>query len=911
MKTNVVHILSAWVLFPLAFAHANLGGDSVVGIVPTRLQCDFRAEPLGVDSRHPQLEWILEAIDPRAHGLAQSAYQILAASSPMLLNDNRADLWDSGKVRESRNSGIYYAGTPLTSDQIVWWKVRLWDQVDEASAWSKPTKWTMGVLEADAWHSNWISTPPGMPMDESGTILLRREFTVKPRLKNATLSICGLGQYEASINGRPITADIMTPGWTEYDKTCLYDTYDITATICEGHNAVGVLLGSGMYNVQKVRYAKFERSFGPLKAIVRIRLEYTDGSLQFIGTGPDWRVGESPMTFSSVYGGEDWDSRRVQKGWDRPGFNDENWPAAAISHGPGGTLKGTSHGAPPIRRFEVLTPINRSELRPNVFIYDFGRQGSMMPRLKARGTAGSMIRVTPSELLEPNGSLFCNNYNGKAWSQYFLSGADDELYSPKFYYCGHRYLQVEALPSSAGGAVPQLLSINDVVIHSTIIPAGEFTCSNEMLNRIFAIIHTAELSNMMSVITDCPHRERLGWLEQDHLHGPSFRYCYDMRSLVAKTIGDMEDCQQPDGLVPNHVPEYPVYPSEWRDSIEWGSSSVLLPWQQYQWTGDVEALREDYPLMKHYVDYLTSKATYGIAAQGLGDWSGQGPSRETPPALIATAIYYQDVTVIANTARLLGWADDASHAEDVARNIRNAFNKAYFHRDTNQYGTGSQCADAMALSLGLATAETRNAVAAHLVADLERRGYEMTVGEIGLPYLLRALAEAKRSDVVFALALQSKHPGYAYQVESGATALCETWDAAHDNSQNQFMLGHIIEWFFSDLAGIQLDPASPGFGHIVIKPSFVGDLSEVKASYTSVRGTIRSEWKRRGRVLTLHVVVPPNVTATIVIPTPDSQSVTEGGNPISTVSNVMQISSEGSAAYSVGSGDYTFAASLP
>jgi hypothetical protein len=442
--------------------------------------------------------------------------------------------------------------------------------------------------------------------------------------------------------------------------------------------------------------------------------------------------------------------------------------------------------------------------------------------------------------------------------------------------------------------------------------AGEFSCSNDLFNRTYAMIHWAEMSNMMSVITDCPHRERLGWLEQDHLHGPSFFYNYDIYSLFGKVMGDIADCQLSNGLIPTHVPEYPVFSAKWRDAIEWGSTGVILPWQQYERTGDMGVLQRNYAVMKGYIEHITQNAKDGIASAGLGDWTGLRASTETPFTLISTAIYYEDMEVLAKTAKLLGYPDEAATDEQLAEKIRVAFNQNFFHAETNQYGSGSQCANALALDLGLVEAANRAAVLKNLVGDLEQRKYVLTVGEVGLPYLIRALASAGRSDVIFAVNNQTEGPGYGYQLKMGATALPETWNANRDNSQIQFILGHVVEWYFHDLAGIQLDSRSPGYKHFIIHPCIVGDLTDVKSAYASPRGKIVSEWKRDGPHLTMHVVIPPNSTATICVPTTNAESITQNGIPIAEVT-ALNFSKTGDSytEYEAGSGDYSVAALLP
>lgn len=768
----------------------------------------------------------------------------------------------------------------------------------------------MGVLATNDWNAKWITAPASLQGGSNSTFLLRHEFSAKSKLKRVTVNICGLGQYEISINGRYVTTNVLTPGWTEYTKACLYDTYDVTAHIRRGDNAVGILLGNGMYRVAKGgRYAKFEKSFGPLQAIARIRLEYEDGSVAIIGTDGSWRAGISPMTFSSVYGGEDWDARLEQNGWNLPGFDESQWLPVEILNGPGGELRGISRSAPPIQVFEIHTPVSQQKIKTNVTICDLGQEASHLTRFMVHGPAGSKVRVTPSELLKPDGSLFVNNYNGRAWSEYTLAGTGEETYTSKFFYYGGRYIQVERISPTNSTEIPQVDSIVGLDIHSSVTKAGQFSCSNDLFNRIDTMIRRAELGNLMSVITDCANRERLGWLEQDHLHGPSFHYNYDMSPLVTKMVGDMMDCQLDSGLIPTHIPEYPIFPPKWRDSIEWGATAILMPWQQYEFTGDTAGLRNSYPMMRRYLDYLTFKATDGIAAPGLGDWNGLRANTDTPNRLIATALYFENARTVAQTARLLGKSDDAAAYEKLAETIRTAFNAAFFHAATGQYGSGSQCANAMALDLALVEPANHPAVLLHIVNNLAHQNYAMTIGEVGLPYLLRALARGGRSDVICDMANQTEYPGYGYQLKMGATALCETWNADRDNSQIQFMLGHIIEWFYHDLAGIQLDPQSPGFKHFFIHPDIVGNLTSVNCSYNSIHGKIVSEWKLAQNQITLHVIVPPNTTATIDVPTSDESSVTESGKPIAKSNGIAFVKFQNSvASYQFGSGNYLFKA---
>ncbi len=783
-----------------------------------------------------------------------------------------------------------------------------------------------GVTASDSWeHAPWSARAltdglgaPGANPRANDTLRLRREFSVRPGLRRALVQVCGLGQYELTLNGARVRQGLLAPGWTDCDKTCLYDTLDATSWLRTGANAISLCLAGGMYNVQDGRYVKFVTEFRPLTAIGQLRLEYADGTVEFVGTDEQWRVTPGPVTFANVYGGEDYDARREARGWDSPGFDDREWGHAVLFDGPKGQLFGHSHSAPALGTFEALAPVGTHLLRPGVTVYDLGQNASLMLWLKVHGPAGAVVRIIPAELLAADGSVDRSSVGGEAWWQYTLAGAGvAEEWRPRDFYHGARYLQVESLAPEGGAGLPVVESIEGLVVHSMSAPVGRFFCSNELFNRIHALVRWAQRSNLVSVLTDCPHRERLGWLEQTHLNGPALRYEFDLTRLLAKTEGDMADSQQPDGLVPDTAPEFVKFPGGFRDSPEWGSACVLVPWQQYEWTGDADLLRRSYDLMKRYVDYLGRRAADHVVTYGLGDWYDLGPNppgqaQLTPVALTATAFFYQDAWVLSRVAASLGKPAEAAHYEELAGQIRTAFNRVFFDPATGRYATGSQSANAIPLVMNLVEPARRAGVLAAIVADVRGRGNALTAGDVGYRYLLRALADAGRSDVIYDLNNQSDKPGYGYQLAHGATSLTEAWDANRRSSQNHFMLGQINEWFYHDLAGIQGDPDGPGFRKIIIKPAVVGGLTWVRAEYRSVRGRITSRWKRVGSQLSLSVSIPANTTATVYVPAKDAGVVTEGDRPAGQSPDVRFLRlAEGCAVYAVGSGNYTFASTLP
>ena len=896
-------ILAAWVLWVTLASHA-------AALSPADLRCDYAVNPLGVDSPNPRLFWTVES---KERGQKQTAFQILAASSPARLKQDQGDLWDSGRVPSDDTIQIPYAGQPLKSSQEVFWKVRAWDLNGKVSAWSQPAHWTMGVLNPADWQAKWIT----FPTTNFETLLLRREFTVKPGLKSALIHVCGLGQYELTLNGKKAGDDYLSSGWTKYDKTCLCDTRDITALLRPGKNAAGLFLGNGMYNVHGgPRFTKFKGSFGPLKAIAQIRLEYSDGSVEIIGTDDQWRSAPGPIPFSSIYGGEDLDARLVQPGWDKPDFNDSKWQPALVVNGPGGELRGLSCAAPPIRGFEIHPPVATHTLTNGDVVFDLGQNAAHVLQIQVSGPAGSRVRLMPAELTNEDGAISQSSMGvgrrGPVWCEFTKATGGAETWSPKFFYVGCRYVQAQFSPAETNGELPRIKSIAGQVVHANAAPVGQFECSNPLFNRIRTLVRWAQRNNMVSVMTDCPHREKLGWLEEDHLNGPALRYEFDLAQLFTKTLNDIADSQLDNGLIPTTAPEYTVFQGSFRDSLEWGATGIIVPWQQYEFDADREMLRRHYGVMKKYVAYLGTTASNNIVNHGLGDWYDLGPkapgiAQLTPVALAATAFYYYDTWVLSQIADLLGETNAATQLESQAGQIYAAFNQEFFNPTNCSYATGSQCANAIPLVMGLVDATNRAGVLDAIVRDVRAHTNALTAGDVGYRYLLRALADGGRSDVIFDMNNQSDKPGYGYQLNHGATSLTEAWNARRGSSQDHFMLGQIQEWFYHDLAGIGCDPAGPGFKKIIINPQPVGDVTWVKASYDSIRGKIVSDWKRDGDRFTLNVTIPANTTATVFVPAKSAESVTEDGRPAAQSPEVEFLRIEnGRAVFAVTSGKFEF-----
>jgi len=520
-------------------------------------------------------------------------------------------------------------------------------------------------------------------------------------------------------------------------------------------------------------------------------------------------------------------------------------------------------------------------------------------------------------LLHEDGSANQNGSGKAYYDNYILKGDGPETWHPQFTYYGFRYLQVEGgVPQGDANPahLPVVIAVKGLHTRNSAATVGDFTCSNDLFNRTFKLIDWSMKSNMASLFTDCPHREKLGWLEEAHLVGSSLRYNYDIHRLALKCISDMRLTQTPEGLIPEIAPEFTKFVEPFRDSPEWGSNGIILPWYVYEWYGDTEVLAQSYDMMKRYLAYLGTKANDHILTEGLGDWYDLGPkgpgySQQTPKGITATAFYYYDLTIAAKTAVLLGKSQDAATYDKLAITVRSAYNKAFFNTETNEYGTGSQTANAISVYMDLVEPQYKEAVINNIVKDLRDRGNSLTAGDIGFRYLLRVLDDAGRSDMIYAMNSRTDVPGYGYQLAHGATALTESWGALPSVSNNHFMLGHIMEWFYSGLGGIRAAPGAIAMNKIEIRPEVVGDVTFAKAKYQSPYGNIATDWKTETGKFELTVQIPANTKAVIYLPANEGAAITEGGKSIKSVKGVkFLVYKDGKAIIEAGSGIYHFIA---
>ncbi|WP_289752946.1 alpha-L-rhamnosidase [uncultured Duncaniella sp.] len=877
-----------------------------------RMTCEMTDTPLAVDTDTPRFGWQLKG----DNGTMQSAYQI-----ELFTRDGKktSKVWNSGKVKSSQSQLVAYSGPRLEPMTRYYWRVKVWDEKGKASAWSNPAEFRIAP-DSKFLDGKWIGAvsyeqanlPEGrnytydkwkkpevkeawerVDSMASRSIILRTEFDLPKKIADATVYVCGLGHYELSLNGEKVGDGEFTPLWSDYDKTVYFNTYDVTDMLHSGENAMGVLLGNGFYNVVRGnRYSKLQIGFGPETLWVKMLVRYTDGSSEIIETGDNWKYDLSPITFHSIYGGEDYDARLEQPGWDRAGFDDSKWHPVVVQQSPKGKL--TPQLAPPVKIMERFPVKSRHKLTadeiekgnkatkrtidPSAILLDMGQNLAGFPEITLKGKPGQKVTMVVGESITDDNAANQRQTGRQHYYTYTLRSDKPETWHPRFSYYGFRYIQVEGAvfagePNPEG--LPVIEDIKSCFIYNSASEGGEFECSSEVLTAAHRLIRNAVRSNMQSVFTDCPHREKLGWLEQVHLNGPGLLYNYDLTSYYPKVLRDIADSQRADGMVPTVAPQYVVFEGpgmdDFAESPEWGATLIIAPWMYYEAYGDDSLIREYYPNMLAYVDYLGTRADGNLIDFGLGDWYDYGDfragfSRNTPVGLVASAHYYMDLIHVIKAAELLGKKDDAARYQAIADKVRDAFNKKYFDPATSDYGTGSQTSNALPLFLGMIPEGKKQAVLDNLVGDIREHGVRLTTGDVGNRYLFRALADNGLDSIMYRMHNHYDAPGYGFQLQFGATTLTEQWDPRQGSSWNHFMMGQIDEWLFRSLAGIRIDESRPGMQHLIIEPSVVGDLTSVRGRTATLYGDVEVDWRRNGDDFTLDVTLPANVSADVILP---------------------------------------------
>ena len=912
-----------------------------------KLQCEYTEDPLGIDVMQPRFSWILKS-DSR--GQIQSAYQVLVASSEKNLKAGNGDKWDSGKQESGQSVNVVYQGEALASGEKCWWKVRVWDKDGIESTFSEYATFEIGLLEESDWQGEWIGSE-----EDISSPLLRKAFTVDKKIDQARVYICGLGFYELFINGQRVGDHVHDPATTYYNNDqpfelgsrVLYATYDVTDYLKSGQNVLGVMLGNGWYSAED-DVAPSPSGFEPYGdrpiLIMQMNLESEEGEVLHVVSDRTWKTSSGPVTYNDYCHGESYDARLEKTGWSAPDYDDAEWYQAQSVQAPSGRL--VSQMLPPIKVIKSIEPVKIFNPKEGVYVYDFGQSFTGWAKLRAKGPEGTKVTIRYGEMVYEDGSLDnrSNMFNepdteeeylqgigkDKRWHHhvarqtdtYILKGQGEEIWEPGFTLHGFWYAEVTGFPGT-----PTLESLEGRFVRSAVEEAGKFSCSNELLNRIHQNILRSFMNSLQGMLISGLNRnERPAWMGNPGFVVEDYIYNYNTASFWSKWMNDMKDSQKPNGDLPV------VTPLHWRrtfdsydgDFIDWVSTYPILSWNVYWYYGDRRILQEHYEGLKRLVDIYTLRADDHIISTGISDHMepqpegfSWGTSNHTPHPLTSTAYHYYNTWILARAAGILDKSEDARHYTDLAEAIKDAFNREFFDETTNQYGTGSQTSNAMALYLRLVPDGREQAVLLNLVEDiLINHDGHLSTGIIGTNALAQVLGKYGRAEVMYEITTQTTFPSWGEQVLKGATTLWEAWEGETypQLSYDHYMFGNIEKFFYRDLAGIA--PASPGYGRITIKPRIVEDLTYAKASVRTVRGPVAVDWKKSDDSLKMRVTIPVNSEATVSVPklgfknvviTENGETVWENGKFLDGVPGITAGSDDDDyVVFDVGSGSYHF-----
>lgn len=896
MKKTIVFIL---VLVQTCLI--TTGQVSVAALLTENLE-----NPLGVDADQPRFSWQITS-DKR--NITQTAYEVKVMAG-------KKQIWSSGKQTSDQSVHIPYSGPALESGKKYNWQVRIWDNNGRASKWSSLASFQTAKLNKSDWIAKWIE--PGYDEDQAlrPSPLMRKKFNVSKKIASATAYFTAHGMYEAFINGKRVGDDWLTPGWTAYKKRLQYQVYDITPLLTSGNNAIGVMLGNGWYR-GIIGYANNINFYGKdIALLCQIDIVYADGTTETIASDGSWKCSTGEVRYSEIYNGEIQDARLQKIGWTQAPYDDREWDPVKEADHSMDILVATWNET--VKKQETFAPVSVFKTPAGEQVVDFGQNLVGFVQMKVSGPAGTKVTLSHAEILDKEGNFYIENLRqAKSQDIYYLKGEGTEVFEPHFTWHGFRYLKVEGYP---GELKPE--NFTAVALYSDMKTTGDFTSSNELINKLQHNIQWGQKGNFLDVPTDCPQRdERLGWTGDAQVFFRTAAFNMNVNSFFSKWLKDLE-ADQVEGKVPFVVPN--VLGAGAVNSAGWADAATIIPWNLYLVYGDKKVLEQQYSSMKAYVESIRKVAKNDLWNSGFhfGDWlfyrpddDNDGRAAVTDKYLIAQCFYANSTQLLINAAKALGKSEDEAFYSALLKKIKEAYLKEYLTQN-GRLVSGTQTAYVLALNFDMLPEELREQAAQRLADNIAAYNIHLTTGFLGTPYLCHVLTRFGHNDLAYSLLLQKTYPSWLYPVTMGATTIWERWDGQKPdstfqtpgmNSFNHYAYGAIGDWMYRIVAGLDTYEDGVGYKHSKIKPYLGGGFTNASASLDTYYGKLSNSWRTEGNKIIMDVEIPANTTSTVYIPGKDPAGIKEGGKALADIKEIKVQGVEGDyVVLTLGSGKYQF-----
>lgn len=829
------------------------------------LRCEYIDSPIGIDTRSPRFVWSYKAVGKK--GFTQKAFKIdIASDRQVLLNNGNGDIWSSDKIDSDTGFVEYSGSTSLKSHTKYFWKITAWDTTSNEEIVSKVDSFETAKLSQDDWLAQWITDQNNKEYGPAP--MLRKTFDISKEIVKARAYVSATAYYQLLINGDEVQPHSLEPGYTHYDKRNLYVTLDVTRSLRQGENVLGAVLGNGFYNeIAPVATWDFEKARwrDRAKFIMELHVTYTDGSKDIITTDETWKTSTGASVYNNIYSGETYDARLEKPGWDNVNYDDSKWETAVVSGPPSPLL--VAQQVEPVEVTKEFPAVSMKSFGDTLYVFDFGINLTGVCKIKLKGEKDTKVTLMHGELLKDNGRIEMRNIDiyykpmegiDFQTDTYYMRGGETEAFVPNFTYHGFRYVEVKS-------DKPLKLKKEDVTalfMHTSVDRVGHFSCSNELLNKIWQATLQSYLCNLHSIPTDCPQREKNGWTADAHIIIDVALLNFDGIKFYEKWMDDFIDNQRPEGNISGIIPSSGWGYDDWIGPV-WDAALFIIPGAIEKYYGDTRTIHKIYNTCERYLQYLKNREdANGTVTYGIGDWVFY--NTQTPTDYTTTCFYYLDNKIMAHFAEIT--RNDPSPYRQKAENLKKLINEKYFNIDKMIYANGSQAAQAVALALDIVPEEYEQKVADRLNDMVVENDYFLDFGVLGSKYVPRVLTEYGYVETVYRMAVKEEAPSWGHWTKQGLTTLGETWVLSpefKDASVNHVFLGDISSWMTRSIAGIDCDENTPGFSKIVIKPHYPEGLTWAKAEYKSVRGMIKSEWERKDDKIKLKVVIPENTSATI------------------------------------------------